>query len=95
MPKPHPSAAPPGAGPDGDAPAIGDEPATQQAAPRQAQAAPKPAAETQTLAGQKSNPSTGWSLGGMFESAANAVGLGNDDPAPAAARPAPRAAHTP
>ena len=73
----------------------GDEPATQQAAPRQAQAAPKPAAETQTLAGQKSNPSTGWSLGGMFESAANAVGLGNDDPAPAAARPAPRAAHTP
>lgn len=73
----------------------GDQPQQAAATPATPAATASKPAEAQPLAGQKSNPSTGWSLGGMFESAANAVGLGNDDPAPAAARPAPRAAHTP
>jgi hypothetical protein len=49
----------------------------------------KPSALAQPLAGDKSNPTTGWSLTGMFHSATNALGITEDDPAPAITRPAP------
>lgn len=62
------------------------KPAAQTAAAPRAHAAAheaKPSAEAQPLSGEKSNPSTGWSLSGMFHSATNALGITSDEPAPA------------